>query len=163
MGCGIGNGCLHFRRSAPSLAGRSPQRDWNSSRVVRERVGEGVALAILLQLQNRPPRGGMRERSPQFPPIGSLPLQGRAGVGLTDSGVDVVEITRVGAWRHIERIWGGLHCAAGMQANPTPSLPHRGRGQIGAWIGLKWTLQTWRTPTPTLSRCGRWRVLQGRG
>ena len=50
-----------------------------------------------------------------------------------------------------------------MQANPTPTLPHRGRGQIGAWIGLKLTLQTWRTPTPTLSRCGRWRILQGRG
>ena len=28
--------------AAPSLAGRSPQRDWNSSHAVRERVGEGV-------------------------------------------------------------------------------------------------------------------------
>ena len=77
----------------------------------------------------------MQERSLVFPPIGSLPLRGRAGVGLTDSGVDVVEITRVGVWRHIGRVLGGLHCPAGMQANPTP----------------------------TLSRCGRWRVLQGRG
>ena len=80
MGCGIDNGCLHFRRSASSLAGRSPQRG---------RVGEGVALAILLQSQNRPPRGRMRERSPQFPPIGSLPLQGRAGVGLIVAGCGV--------------------------------------------------------------------------
>ena len=51
MGCGIDNGCLHFRRSAPSLAGRSPQRDWNSSRVVRERVGEGVASVTLPPMQ----------------------------------------------------------------------------------------------------------------
>ena len=36
--CGIGNGCLLFRRTAPSLAGRSPQRG---------RVGVGVASFIM--------------------------------------------------------------------------------------------------------------------
>ena len=36
--CGIGNGCLLFRRTAPSLAGRSPQR---------RRAGVGVAPFIM--------------------------------------------------------------------------------------------------------------------
>ena len=43
--------CQIIRCTAPSLAGRSPQRDWNSSRVVRERVGEGVASVTLPPMQ----------------------------------------------------------------------------------------------------------------
>ena len=62
--CGIGSGCLHFRRTAPSLAGRSPQR---------VRAGVGVRHVCNVNL------------SPIHAPICPLPLWGRVGVGFSDA------------------------------------------------------------------------------
>ncbi len=41
----------------PRRMRQRPQRDWNSSRVVRERAGVGVALAISPSMQNHHPVG----------------------------------------------------------------------------------------------------------
>ena len=43
--------------SLPCRTRQRPQRDWNSSRVVRERAGVGVALAISPSMQNHHPVG----------------------------------------------------------------------------------------------------------
>ena len=48
----------------PSPAGRSPQRDWNSSREARERVGEGVARMISQPMPNDPPSTFACHRNP---------------------------------------------------------------------------------------------------
>ena len=77
--CGIGNGCLLFRRTAPSLAGRSPQRAGSHAKCVhilrgaRGRVGMGVRHVCSINL------------SPIHAPICPLPLWGRDGVGFGDA------------------------------------------------------------------------------
>ena len=77
--CGIGNGCLLFRRTAPSLAGRSPQRAGSHAKCVhilrgaRGRGGVGVRHVCSVNL------------SPIHAPICPLPLWGRDGVGFGDA------------------------------------------------------------------------------
>ena len=77
--CGIGNGCLLFRRTAPSLAGRSPQRAGSHAKCVhilrgaRGRGGVGVRHVCSVNL------------SPIHAPICPLPLWGRDGVGFSDA------------------------------------------------------------------------------
>ena len=66
-----GQYCLPANGAAPSLAGRSPQRDWNSSHAVRERVGEGVnQLDAITGLQMY---SDSHTSPPNSPPILSLP------------------------------------------------------------------------------------------
>ena len=66
-----GRYCLPANGAAPSLAGRSPQRDWNSSHAVRERVGEGVnQLDAITGLQMY---SDSHTSPPNSPPILSLP------------------------------------------------------------------------------------------
>ena len=129
----------------------------------RERVGVGVRHVCSVNL------------SPIHAPICPLPLWGRVGVGFACipagqcSPPKTLPICRQTPTRVISTT------STPESVNPTPALPRRGREPISGKTGDRSRIPPLggrfcdcgkmanATPSPALPRCGRWRVLQGRG